>query len=184
MIKKENSVILVAVNDELPKSILPGWNIQYTGVGKINATYHATKSILTYKPDYVINYGSAGSLNPRIFGLQHVSKFLQRDMLAVPLGCEIGETPFDKINIITNGLSGISCSTGDNFVDQDPLIKSEIVDMEAYAIAKVCIRENVKFRCYKFVSDNADEQASNDWNINLKNGADLFKSLLLNHQIK
>ena len=39
-------------------------------------------------------------------------------------------------------------------------IKVDVVDMEAYALAKVCKLENINFRCFKFISDNADETAS------------------------
>ncbi len=184
MITKENSVILVAINDELPKNILPEWNIQYTGVGKVNASYQATKVIYKYKPKYIINYGSAGSLMPNISGLQQVSTFLQRDMLAEQLGFKMGDTPFDNINMIKTSSEGISCSTGDNFVDKNPGIHSELVDMEAYAIAKVCVKEGIEFYCYKFVSDQANEDASDDWKVNLSVGADLFKAKLLNDLVE
>ena len=179
MITQDNTLILVAINDELPNHLLPGWKILNTGVGKINATYQTTRAIYEFKPEYIINYGSAGSLNPKISGLQQVTKFLQRDMQAEQLGFKVGETPFDEINIITTSSEGVSCSTGDNFVDKKPSIKSELVDMEAYAIAKVCVKEGIKFYCYKFVSDQANEDASNDWKVNLSVGANMFKAKLL-----
>ena len=47
--------------------------------------------------------------------------------------------------------------------------------MEAYALAKVCKLEKIKFRCFKFISDNADESASVDWVVNCKKGAELFE---------
>ena len=184
MIKQDNTVILVAINDELPKHVLPGWNIQYTGVGKVNAAYQATRAAYKFKPDNIINYGSAGSLNPKISGLQQVTRFLQRDMQAEQIGFKVGDTPFDEINTITTGSEGISCSTGDNFVDKNPTIVSELVDMESYAIAKVCIKENIQFYCFKFVSDQANEDASIDWKSNLTFGANIFKSRLLNNLVK
>ena len=184
MIRQDNTVILVAIKDELPNNLLPGWNIQYTGVGKVNAAYQATRVIYEFKPKYIINYGSAGSLNSNITGLHQVTKFLQRDMQAEQLGFKVGETPFDEINIILTGSEGISCSTGDNFVDKNPNIFSELVDMEAYAIAKVCLRENIQFLCFKFISDQANEDASNDWKEKLSFGSDLFKTKLLNDLVK
>jgi Nucleoside phosphorylase len=105
-------------------------------------------------------------------------------MDAVSLGFEIGETPFDNINIISNGRNGISCSTGDNFVNHNLDIDSDLVDMEAYAIAKVCIKEGIEFLCFKFVSDQANEHASIDWKSNLSSGANMFKSKLLNDLVK
>ena len=50
--------------------------------------------------------------------------------------------------------------------------------MEAYALAKVCKLENIKFRCFKFISDNADETASSDWLLNCEKGAKLFEHKL------
>ena len=57
-------------------------------------------------------------------------------------------------------------------------MKVDLVDMEAYAIAKVCKLENIGFRCFKFISDNADEDANIDWNENLKLGANAFKKII------
>ena len=54
----------------------------------------------------------------------------------------------------------------------------DAVDMEAYAIAKVCKLENIEFKCFKFISDNADENANNDWKANLKLGASAFAKLV------
>ena len=39
----------------------------------------------------------------------------------------------------------------------------DVVDMEAYAIAKVCKLENIQFKCFKYISDKADGNAENDW---------------------
>ena len=80
MIEKKNTLILVALEQELPKSYLPGWKIIYTGVGKVNASFAISRSYFDYKPKYVVNYGTAGSLNKNISGLIEVSKFYQRDM--------------------------------------------------------------------------------------------------------
>ena len=54
----------------------------------------------------------------------------------------------------------------------------DLVDMEAYALAKVCKLELIKFRCFKYVSDNADENAPNEWLENCKKGAKLFQNNL------
>ena len=57
-------------------------------------------------------------------------------------------------------------------------MKVDVVDMEAYAIAKVCKLENIEFKCFKYISDNADENADHDWNKNLAKGASTFASLI------
>ena len=96
MINKKNTVILVALEQELPKNYLPGWTIIYTGVGKVNASFAISKSYYDYKPKYIVNYGTAGSLNKNISGLIEVTKFYQRDMDVRGLGFELGQTPFEK----------------------------------------------------------------------------------------
>ncbi|NCV51273.1 MAG: 5'-methylthioadenosine nucleosidase, partial [Gammaproteobacteria bacterium] len=36
-ITPDNTLIVVALEDELPTHMVPGWNVLYTGVGKVNA---------------------------------------------------------------------------------------------------------------------------------------------------
>ena len=151
----------------------------HTGVGKINATYNLKKIIDKYKPNEIINFGTAGSVNKDLKGIVECTKFYQRDMDVSPLmNLKIGQTPFDDINEIINSNDGYSCGSGDNFVTKKNEINVDVVDMEAYALAKVCKLENITFRCFKFISDNADEAASNDWVKNCENGAKLFKHKL------
>ena len=167
-------VFIVALENELPQKELPRFKIEYSGVGKINATYKTLEVIKNDRPDLIINYGTAGSLRRDLKGLHEVSKFLQRDMDATPLGFRMGETPFDSISDIDFGRTGLSCSTGDNFVTTSPLLGSDLVDMEAYAIAKICKMNDIDFRCFKYISDQADDNASQDWKENVTRGKELF----------
>ena len=154
------------------------WNILYTGVGKINASYYASKAIFQFKPETIINFGTAGTLRSDLSGLHEVSIFKQRDMDAKGLGFVLGETPFDKISTINSNRKGLSCGTGDSFVEEKPKLLTDLVDMEAYALAKICKLSKVNFICYKYISDNANSEASGDWNENLKKGALAFSKLL------
>ena len=167
-------LILVAVEEELSIKDLPEFQIYYTGVGKINASIRTLEIIRDYSPTQVINYGTAGSLNKKLKGLVEVTQFFQRDMDATPLGFKIGQTPYDEIEEINFGSAGYSCGTGDSFVTQTPKLKTDLVDMEAYAIAKICYLKDIKFRCFKYISDNADEGANNDWIKNVSIGKKLF----------
>ena len=51
--------------------------------------------------------------------------------------------------------------------------------MEAYAIAKTCFKEKINFKCFKYISDSADENSANDWEENVHKGNLLFAELLL-----
>ena len=167
-------LILVAIAEELSVEDLPDYRVHYTGVGKINASIRTLEIIKDYSPTHVINYGTAGSLNKKLKGLVEVTQFFQRDMDATPLGFKIGQTPFDEIEEINFGSTGYSCGTGDSFVTQTPKLRTDLVDMEAYAIAKICYLKDVKFRCFKYVSDNANDGANDDWIKNVSMGRKLF----------
>jgi adenosylhomocysteine nucleosidase len=53
--------------------------------------------------------------------------------------------------------------------------KCSILDMECFAIAKVCRRYNVKFSSYKWVSDGGDHS---HWKENCKIGFEKVKTIL------
>lgn len=176
---------LIAVMDEAygledhPKII--------TGVGKINATFAACVAANTGVKK-IFNFGTAGVVRDRslIGKLVRVQHIVQRDMMAMPLELR-GVTPYEtgacaSTISIPRVNSGITLGTGDSFVNgPDEWFGTEsvdIVDMEAYAIAKVCKRLNIEFECYKYVSDFADESADVDWKANVNKGTVLFKKVL------
>ena len=167
-----NRIFVAALKEETPNLNY----FYYTGAGKINATYNLTKLIEIHRPDEVINFGTAGAVVKNLEGVIECTKFYQRDMdVTALMDLKIGDTPFDDIKEIITSTDGYSCGTGDNFVTGKIPIKVDVVDMEAYALAKVCKLEKIKFRCFKFISDNADESASVDWVDNCKKGAELFE---------
>ena len=151
---------------------------KHIGVGKINAAYNTLKLIQIHKPKIIVNYGTAGAINTKLKGIVECTKFYQRDMDVRGLDFKLGETPFDKVREIIISDSGYSCGTGDSFVNQKIEMEVDVVDMEAYAIAKVCMLENIEFKCFKYISDNADENANNDWNTNLALGAEAFAKMI------
>ena len=171
IVTPKNTLIVVALEDELPAQLVPGWSILYTGVGKINAAIKVTEAVLRNRPSHLINYGTAGALNTSISGLNRVNRVVQRDMDVRPLGFQLGHTPFDNIRQIDLGGPGISLGTGDHFVTTEPELVTDIVDMEAYALAKVAHLFGVKFHCWKYISDNANEDAADQWAENVAKGS-------------
>ena len=161
-------LILIALKDEAP-DIAFSMKVFYTGVGKVNAAMTAAECIAKYNPKRIINFGTAGGVTVKS-GFHQVSRFVHRDMICCELGSELGQTPFEEGVILDLG-DGLTCSTGDNFVtDSNLQIPADIVDMEAYAIAKVCRKHNIEFLCYKFVSDGANEDSLNDWQATVSQG--------------
>ena len=171
--KKSETLIIIALEDECPRELIEGWRVVYSGIGKVNALISLSGAVSEERPKTVINFGTAGSIDPSLQGLKEVTTFKQRDMDVRPLGFKVGETPYDDINDISLGRPGLSCGTGDNFVSS-----THLFDMEAYAIAKFCLLNKLEFHCYKFVSDNANDEAAEDWKNNVSKGAKEFKQLI------
>ena len=183
------------VNGELDDVLTDPRQIIYTGVGKVNATGQLTERLhsshlhyLPPMPKLVINYGTAGSRELPIGELVDCTKFIQRDMDVTGLGFMKGQTPFEqevpiildydhvKFNPIGKKLR---CGTGDNFVQDSMGSYSDVYDMEAYALAKVCFVYNVDFISFKYITDNADEHSQKDWEDNLGDGIVEFKERIL-----
>ena len=195
MIDKEKTLIVCALEQETNNE-LQEYNVLYTGVGKINATFSlvnyfnritngpwvSPKEAKQGLPEIVINFGTAGSKNIPIGKLIECTSFIQRDMDARGLGFDEFETPFCKdIPIILSNGKGFTCGTGDNFVEntknESKLI--DVFDMEAYALANVCNRYNVPFISYKYITDNANESSSKDWLEHIADGIIEFKNTIL-----
>ena len=167
-----NKLFVAALKEETPGLDY----FHHIGVGKINATYNLLKLINKFKPNQVINFGSACAITQGTSGIVECTKFYQRDMdVRGLLDFKLGETPFDTINEIINSEDGFSCGSGDSFVKDKIEMDIDLVDMEAYALAKISKLEGINFRCFKFISDNADDNATSDWMENCKKGAKLFQ---------
>ncbi|MEK2644457.1 5'-methylthioadenosine/S-adenosylhomocysteine nucleosidase [Bdellovibrio sp. BCCA] len=149
----------------------------YTGIGKVNASLTAMDVIHKTKCKVMINLGTAGSSKFKTHDLVEVSTFVQRDMDISPLGFKVGETPFDPL---PSGIELIPyfpelpkgiCGTGDSFETGAPKVPCELVDMEGYALAKVCRKMGVQLISLKYITDGADHNAHNDWEANLVHGS-------------
>ena len=89
-----NKLFVAALKEETPGLDY----FHYIGVGKINATYNLLKLINKFKPNQVINFGSAGAIKKETYGIVECTKFYQRDMdVRGLLDFKLGETPFDNI---------------------------------------------------------------------------------------
>lgn len=173
---KDNGVHIICA---LPFEANNTKNIFYSGLGKINAAIKSVELIKTYNPKKIINYGSCGAINTELSGIIKINKFIQHDIDCTPLGFKRGITPYDDVQEITlEDSEGYSCASGDYFVSDKSTISSDVVDMEAYAIAKTCKIYDVEFACYKYISDNADNDAADNWKENCSKGFNLFVDCL------
>ena len=186
---KANPLYVVALKEEVSTEFIDKFDVLITGVGKVNAAYELTRHLVENKNMYnlVVNFGTAGSnyLDPGI--LVDCTRFYEKDMDCLPLGFEPFQTPFEKEIFIDFSLESIfnplnknlSCYTGDKFVAED-LEYDGIFDMEAYALAKVCKSFQLPFISFKYISDGANSDSSDDWTENISSGYKIFYQKVVN----
>lgn len=161
-----------------------GIHVHYSGIGKVNAAFKAYDIIQKTGCKTLINLGSAGSSFFDAHALVEVTQFVQRDMDVSALGFAVGLTPMDHdhpaeihIESYFKGLPKGICGTGDSFETGQPRVSCNLVDMEGYAIAKVCKKLDVRFVSVKYITDGANDTAHLDWEENLLLGAQKLLSL-------
>ncbi|RIN87826.1 5'-methylthioadenosine/adenosylhomocysteine nucleosidase [Mammaliicoccus sciuri] len=156
-----------------------------SGIGKVNAAITATLLINEFKPDLIINTGSAGSVDSElnIGDIIISNKVYYHDVNATAFGYKLGQVPsmpefyetdsklidLAKSSIEQLDLNGIvgEVATGDSFIgsiDQRKVIESNfptasVVEMEAGAIAQTCYQYNVPIIVTRAVSDLADKES-------------------------
>jgi adenosylhomocysteine nucleosidase len=169
-----------------------GAPLLFTGVGKVNAAHRLTRRLFEEREQgrhpLVVNFGTAGSRRFPTGALVACRHFVQRDMDVTGLGFAAHETPFESVPRelefpeIFPGLEHGTCGSGDRFEAgrEDPSF--DVVDMEAYALAKVCLFEGVPFACAKYITDGADSNAATDWQANLPRAAEGF--VVLFHELR
>lgn len=176
MAKSDNVLVVFALEQEA-RDQFEEYNYVFTGVGKVNATYSLMDAMMQWYgekdewPELVINLGSAGSSHFPAGSIVNPTRFIQHDMDVTPLGFKSYETPFEQGIPVTldHGMRlpewpDAIIATGDHFVTKGmENAPWQLVDMEAYALAKVCLREQVPFACLKYISDGADGKAADTW---------------------
>lgn len=161
--------------------------IVYTGIGKINATRVTTDLCVRNECKsnmelHIVNVGCAGSHTTGVRTLIKPNIFIQRDMDARQFGYEQYHTPEQESWIIGGDELQLNskfnfhffpegtihdtvvCATGDNAngysETSDEVPAFDAVDMEASAIAAVCAHYEVKFTCFKWITDLAAEDST------------------------
>jgi adenosylhomocysteine nucleosidase len=162
-----------------------GVPVLYTGLGKVNAAIALAGRLAELRAagqalPTVLNFGTAGSPVLPTHSVVACRAFVQRDMDVTGLGFAPGVTPFEQeparleFDELFTGLPHGICGSGDRFETGLPTVACEVIDMEAYALAKACRRAGVRFGCVKYVTDGADHAAAGDWQKNLPRAAAVF----------
>jgi len=165
-----------------------GVAVLYTGVGKVNAAIALTRRLAAFgradaRLPLVVNFGTAGGARLPARTLVACRRFVDRDMDVGALGFAPGVTPFDELPPVLEfpaafpDLPEAVCGSGDSFATADHGVACDVVDMEAYALAKACRIAGARFACAKYVSDGADQHAAEHWKENVAGAADRFLAL-------
>lgn len=179
----EDALFTFALASEA-SDIFTDYNHLICGIGKVNATYYLMKAIHEVKPKLIVNLGSAGSNHFKKGDIVCCTKFIQRDMDVRGLGFELYETPLSGVPpILEYGLQMDTlpeaiCGTGDSFEMALSETLYNVVDMEAYALALVAMKEGIPFLSLKYISDGADGNAAEDWTVQVHNAAVAFGKVL------
>jgi adenosylhomocysteine nucleosidase len=165
-----------------------GVPVLYCGVGKVNAAIALTRELSRYAHagaplPLVLNFGTAGSRVHDTGAFVACHEFMQRDMDVRGLGFALGVTPFDAAPLsltferVFTHLSPAICGSGDSFATVGYDAACDVLDMEAYALAKACWLDGAAFACVKYVTDGADHAAATDWQNNVHKAAREFLNL-------
>ncbi|WP_080849126.1 5'-methylthioadenosine/S-adenosylhomocysteine nucleosidase [Cytobacillus gottheilii] len=157
-----------------------------SGIGKVNAAMSTTVLLDRFKPDYVINTGSAGGLNPELNVGDVVisSEVRHHDVDVTAFGYEYGQVPQlpaaftanEKLVKIAEECAKESgdiqvvrglIATGDSFMSDPVRVEAvrekfedlQAVEMEAAAIAQVCHQFNIPFVVIRSLSDIAGKES-------------------------
>ncbi len=160
--------------------------VAVSGIGKVNAAICTQTMILRYSPEFIINSGVAGGLDPTLNICDTViaNSVVQHDMDTSPLGDPVGYiSGLDIVDIPTDALlseklltSANECGihsimgkivSGDQFINSSKK-KNYFVDtfgasaceMEAAAIGHVCYKNQVPFAILRSISDSADDESN------------------------
>jgi len=183
-------LVVVALESELPGELPKGYAKLVTGVGKLNAAISLIQDFERWgiRYDCVINYGTAGGLPEHKGNFYGVHRVAQRDMDCSEFDIDKYITPYSndpkyiECNVgHVNDIScvwdeTITCGSGDSFSKPDE--EFTVIDMEAYALAKVCKKYNLPFYCFKYVTDSGCPE---EWDKMKDKGARYFKDKVLTY---
>ncbi len=166
---------VMAVDAEYGAHLKKRINPLFTGVGPVEAAISLTRALSGLSaggrtPDLVVSLGSAGSRTLVQTQVYQATSVSYRDMDASLLGFEKGTTPYLDLpaelelvhqipNIararLSSGAKVISGSDYDN-------IEAEMVDMETFALQRVCQTYELPLVALRGISDGEQELSGHD----------------------
>lgn len=158
-----------------------------SGIGKVNAAMSTTLLLQQFKPDVVINTGSAGGFDAdlEVGAIVISDEVRHHDVDVTAFGYEMGQVPqmpaafLSSADLMDHAIAAVEelgehayavglIATGDSFMDDAervekvrghfPLMKA--AEMEAAAVAQVCHQFGTPFVVIRALSDIAGKQSN------------------------
>lgn len=187
--KLENATSETIANSEYTQGTYAGKDVILlkSGIGKVNAAMSTTILLEKYKPDFVINTGSAGGYDENLeVGAVVISDEVRHhDVDATIFGYEMGQVPqmpaafkADKhlMDVAQQAVAAVGehqsatglITTGDSFMNDPVRVETvrgyfpamKAVEMEAAAVAQVCYQFSTPFVVIRALSDIAGKQSN------------------------
>jgi adenosylhomocysteine nucleosidase len=185
----ENPQTTVIANSEYTEGTYAGHDVVLlkSGIGKVNAAMSTSILLHHFKPDAVINTGSAGGFDSllEVGAIVISDEVRHHDVDVTAFGYEMGQVPQLPAAFISDAklrklaeeaveelgqhqfASGL-IATGDSFMSDPARVESvrshfphmKAVEMEAAAVAQVCHQFDVPFVVIRALSDIAGKESS------------------------
>lgn len=173
-----NDLILFALEDEAP-NLFNYSNVHCIGVGKVNSAINTLKLCNLHRPKRIINMGTAGGIRLG-HGIHRINTVWQHDVNLMALGMKPGIHFNDPESMIIMPGIGKTCASGDIFITEPEKLRVEcdVVDMEAYSVAKVANKLGIDIEIWKYISDPADATAGKTWKEQVASGESFYLKVL------
>ena len=165
-------LVTFAIKEEVIDLHIPNAEVHtiLTQVGKISAVGNIIKSIYEFRPDYVLNVGTAGTLNHNVGDILVCQNYVDRNyqkLEALKMEWQISDT-FGE-NHLPSVVAGkemfdkFIVNTGDDFVTVSDDFVGDLVDMEGYALAWACRELHTPLISVKYVTDILGQNSVQQW---------------------
>ncbi|WP_240670378.1 nucleosidase [Actinoplanes solisilvae] len=165
---RDDAPLLVAAFEEEARHLETDLPVLITGLGKVNAAMALTRALMaaTEEPSMILNIGTAGALRDGVTGLHVVRRVIQHDLNTELLRSLTDQTFGGPLDLAEP--DGVVLATGDSFIADDTsrtrlAARADLVDMEGYALVSAANELGVPIRLVKYVSDNANQEATKTW---------------------
>ncbi len=138
-----------------------------TGIAKMKTSVSVAEDVVSWKPDMVLNIGTAGTFRHKIGDIVVCRRFRDRDLEKVKIPgilsfIDLGSQSLPAFQQLAEMPAG-ECSTGDTFVTNAGEMDSDVCDMESFCIAYICKKHKIPFVSVKVVSDIVGSNSVKDW---------------------